>query len=103
MKKRYLFSIPVLGMLAGVAFAGLSQPAPVMVDLVNMFAQGDQLTAKTSDNDVEFIGCGIRVIDDGVDPLFSFGFCAAADSEENQITCFTENADLLDAMKATSS
>ena len=33
---------------------GLTQPAPVDVDLVNFFAQGDQLTARTSAGDTEF-------------------------------------------------
>ncbi len=101
MKIKILLSTAALTLLAGVAFAGLVQPAPVMVDLDNMNAQGDQWTARTANNDVEFIGCGNRVFDDGVNS-FSFGFCQASDSEENQITCFSQNANLLDAMKATS-
>jgi len=101
MKRILLCSIAALGLLSGVAFAGYQQPVPVVVDLVNMDALGNQLTAQTSDNDVEFIGCGIRVFDDGVNS-FSLGFCQAGDSEENQITCFTENANLLDTLKASS-
>ena len=101
MKIRYLLSIAALTLIAGVASAGLKQPAPVTIDLTNMFASGDQVTARIAPDDVTFIGCGIRVIDDGVNP-FSFGFCQAGDSAEVQITCFTQNADLLDAMKATS-
>ena len=101
MKIRYLLSIAALTLLAGVASAGFVQPVVVTVDLTNMFALGDQVTARTSKNDVEFIGCGIRVIDDGAS-LFSFGFCQAGDSEGVQFTCFTQNADLLDAMKAIS-
>ena len=88
--------------MAGVAFAGLKQPAPVLVDLVNMGAQGDQVTARIAADDVSFIGCGFSIIDDGVIPPFEFGFCQAGDSEENQITCFTQNANLIDAIKATS-
>jgi len=102
MKRRLLFSIAVFGLLSGVAFAGYEQPVPVEVDLVNMDALGDQLTARTSDNDVEFIGCGFRLTDDGVNPPYSWGFCQAGDSEENQITCFTVNANLLDTLKASS-
>lgn len=63
--------------------------------------QGDQLTARTADNDVEFIGCGIRIFDDG-GAAFTFGFCQAGDSAEVQITCFTENPALLEAMRAAS-
>ncbi len=101
MKIRYLLSIAILMLLAAVASAGLKQPAPVTVDLVNMIALGDQNTARIARNDLDFIGCGIRVFDDGVNS-FSFGFCQAGDSEENQIACFTQNANLLDAIKATS-
>ena len=100
MKIRYLISIVALTLLAGVTFAGFVQPAPVVVDLVAMFAQGDQNTARIAPDDVSFIGCGIRVTDDGVNPPFAFGFCQAGDSEENQITCFTENPNLLNTMGA---
>ena len=88
--------------MAGVAYAGLTQPAAVLVDLDGMSAQGDQYTARTSKNDIELIGCGVTLIDDGVNPPFTFGFCQATDSEGVEITCFTQNANLLDAMRATS-
>lgn len=88
--------------MAAVASAGLKQPAPVVIDLVNMIATGDQVTARIADDDVSFIGCGIRVTDDGVNPPFAFGFCQAGDSEENQITCFTQSPNLLQAMGANS-
>ena len=102
MKIGTLFSMGVLTLMAGMAFAGLVQPAAVVVDEDNMQAFGDQATARFSDNDVEFIGCGIRVLEDGVGGVFSFGFCQASDSEEVDAFCTTLNADLLDAMKATS-
>ena len=76
-------------------FAGLVQPAPVMVDIVNGSASGDMRTARNSKNDVEFIGCGIRVTDAGVGGVFHYGFCQAADAEGIQVTCFTQNVDLL--------
>jgi hypothetical protein len=101
MKIGNLLSIAALMLIAGGAYAGLNQPAPIVVDLVNMSALGDQVTARTASDDVTFIGCGIRVFDNGVNS-FSFGFCQAGDSDENQITCFTENPTLLDAMKNNS-
>ncbi len=61
MKIRYLLSIAALTLMAGVASGGLTQPAVVEVDLANMIAFGDQVTARTSRNKFEFIGCGIRV------------------------------------------
>jgi len=82
--------------------AGEVQPVPLEVDLVNMFALGDQATARFSDNDVEHIGCGIRTIDDGVNPFFEWGFCQANDATGEFIACFTENPDLIRAIYAIS-
>jgi len=89
----------VLTLLTGFAYAGLVQPAPVVVDLDNRVALGDQFTARTAMNETVFIGCGSRTIDDGVNP-FRFGFCQARDSEGDFIFCSTQNADLLDEMRA---
>ncbi len=92
----------ILAFSASIAFAGaVVQAAGVEVDLDNRVAVGNMMFARIAKNDEEFIGCGIRVFDDGVTP-FSFGFCQAGDSEENRITCFTMNPNLLDVMKATS-
>lgn len=103
MKKIQVLIVAVLTLSFAVAgFAGLVGPAAVFVDEDNMIASGDQAAARFSDNDVEFIGCGIRVNEDGVGGVFSFGFCSASDSEEVDAFCTTLNADLLDAMKATS-
>jgi len=101
MKIKYGLIVAALTLVTGMASAGFVQPAEVEVDLVNMFAFGDQHTARNAKNDVEFIGCGIRLFDDGINQ-FTFGFCQAGDSAEVQITCFTQNANLLDTMKATS-
>ena len=102
MKIKYLLSIAALTLLVGGASAGVVQPAAVLIDVTNMFAMGDQVTARTSKNKFEFIGCGIRVFDDGIVAPFSFGFCQASISENGTIVCITTSPDLLDAMKATS-
>jgi len=102
MKTRYLSSITVLTLLAGFAYAGFVQPSPVAVDLVNMTALGDQLTARTSAGNTEFIGCGTRHFDDGTGNSFRFGFCQARDADGDEITCFTENDNLIDEMRANS-
>ncbi len=102
MKIRNLLSITALTLIAGVAFAGLVQPAVVFIDEANMFAQGDMWTARTANNDVEFIGCGIRVFDDGASPPLFFGFCQAQDSAEVLIVCSTFSADLVEAIKGIS-
>ena len=101
MKTRTVLAAVALTFLAATAFAGLTQPAPVMIDFDNLFAQGDQLTARTADDEATFIGCGVRNFDDGV-ISWKTGFCQAGTSEEVQITCFTENASLIDSMSSIS-
>lgn len=61
----------------------------------------DMVTARFSDNDVEFIGCGIRTFDDGAGGTFTFGFCQATDSAGVNGFCQSTNTDLLLAMAAT--
>lgn len=101
MRVKYILSTVALTVLAGAAYAGLVQPAPVLVDLQNGFAQGDQLAARIADNDVELIGCGIRVIADESGP-FEFGFCQATDSAGLIAFCTTLNPSLLESMRSTS-
>ena len=100
MKIRSLILTITLTLLAGLAVAGLFQPAPVNVDLVAMSALGDQLTARKSAGDTEFIGCGTRSFDDGMGNTFRFGFCQAEDADGDEITCFTQSDALLDEMRA---
>lgn len=103
MKIRNMFGTIILTLLAGIAYAGLTQPAPVLIDFDNMTALGDQLTARTAPDDTSFIGCGTRHFDDGMGNSFRFGFCQAGDADGNTITCFTENPNLLDEMRGNSS
>jgi len=101
MKIRMVLSTAALTLLTAAAFAGLTQPAPVIVNLDMMFAQGDQVSARTAKDDVTAIGCGIRTFEE---PDFSieFGFCQATDSDGVGARCFTENPKLLDTMKTIS-
>ncbi len=105
MKIRYLLSAATLTLAAGIAFAGFVLSAEILINLEadgSGAAQGDQWTARSSANDVEYIGCGIRHFSDGAGGAFSFGFCQAGDSEGVEAFCSTQNADLLDAMDSTS-
>ena len=95
-------STVALTLLASVASAGGQLDVPVTVDLDGMTAQGNQVTARTSKNDVEIIGCGIKAFDDGTGSPFTYGFCQARDSEDVFINCLTFSADLLEALKANS-
>jgi hypothetical protein len=97
-----LASAVALTLFSATAFAGLSQPAPVSVDLDNQFANGDMQTAATDKNDAVYIGCGTRNADDGQGGVFKFAFCQAEDAEGDVAVCFTENPDLVDAVRAIS-
>lgn len=91
-----------LVLLSAAAVAGLSQPAPVFVELALKVAGGDMLTAATDKAENVFIGCGTRNYDDGNGSIFTFGFCQAEDAEGEIITCITENPDLVQAVRAIS-
>lgn len=90
--------------VSSLALAGFVQPAPVDIT-VNAdgsgTARGDMVTARFSDNDVEHIGCGVRLWTFADGSLFHYGFCQAEDSDGVNVFCSTENEDLLNIMKAT--
>ena len=102
MKTRHVLATIILTLLAGATYAGLYQPFPVEVDLDLFQANGDQFSARRDPNDDVFIGCGTRVIDDGLGGAILFGFCQATDSEGDTIACSTQNPSLVEAMSATS-
>ena len=60
------------------------------------------ITARFAPDNLTYIGCGTRAIDDGAGGVFGFGFCQAQNAAGVQFTCFTENAGLLNDMHATS-
>jgi hypothetical protein len=99
--KKKLAVMAAFALTTTAAWAGLYQPAPIVVDLVSQFAQGDMRTAANSKNEVEFIGCGSRTISDGAGGAFKFGFCQAGDEAGNQVTCFSQEPALLNAMRST--
>ena len=101
MKARYVLISAILAIISSIAVAGRVQPAEVIINLDNMVAQGDMWTARTADNDVELIGCGVRRFDDGID-VFSFGFCQARDANDVFVVCFTSSEVLLDAIEGSS-
>ena len=89
------------GLGSSVALAGLVQEQPVTVTLNadgSGNAAGNMATARFSKNDVEFIGCGVRRIDNGTGGLTVFAFCQAADAANVQGFCTTENPGLLQSI-----
>ena len=100
MKARYVLISAILAIFSSIAVAGYVQPVPVSVDFDRNTAQGDMFTARTAANDVEFIGCGIRHTDDGVNEHL-FGFCQASDADANRILCTTQTESLLETIRSS--
>lgn len=100
MKHKIMTAGVAAAFMSTAAIAGFKQPAPVDVDLVNRFAQGDMVSAQQAKDDVTYIGCGIRKIDTGAG-IVSTGFCQARDADEEQFTCFTQDPELLEATAST--
>jgi hypothetical protein len=96
-----LISISMLAVVSSLAFAGAVQTANVSV-VINPdgsgTASGDMVTARTSDNEFDLIGCGIKGFKSGGPS--EYGFCQAADSDDIYVTCGTTQKSLLDVMKA---
>ena len=83
---------------AGSGLAGSSEVAPVLIDLDSKSAQGAQSSARYSDNDIEFIGCGATVTDSGDGNVLIFGFCQATDASGISTFCATFSPDLIGAI-----
>ena len=100
-----LVATAVLGVISGIAAAGSIVDLPVEVTLNvdgSGSAFGNMTSARFSDNDVEFIGCGTRIIDADGAGLFEFGFCQAANAADDQAFCSTENPELVKALRSIS-
>lgn len=103
MKIKQLLITIAFAMLFSSVYAGLTQPADVVIDLDNRFASGDMWTARTSESEFTMIGCGIRKISVSPTETISFGFCQANSGEDGgSFTCFTQNSDILAGINAIS-
>jgi len=101
MTTKYILILLASAMFSLTAFAGYSQPAPLIIEVNDDgsgFAGGDVTTARNSENEFAFIGCGIRSFEGG----YEFGFCQAGNEAELSYTCFTEDPTLLDTINAVS-
>lgn len=109
MKIRHIVITASMLCISGIVLAGYTQPAAVQV-VINAdgsgFAEGDMVTARFAENDVELIGCGVRTFEDGAGGIFESGFCQAVmpdgSPEGLRGFCNVFNPGLLDTMKATS-
>jgi hypothetical protein len=101
MQTKKLIAVAILGLGSSVALAGLVQDLPVTVTLNpdgSGNAAGNMATARFSKNNVEFIGCGVRRIEDGAGGVTVFAFCQAADAANVQGFCTTENPALIQSI-----
>lgn len=104
MQMKKVVAVTLLALGSATAFAGLVQPAPVVVTLNpdgSGTAFGDMATARFSDNDVEFIGCGVRRISGPGGPIL-FAFCQATTADEVAGFCETEDPVLVESIDGLS-
>lgn len=105
MQRRRWLSMAILGLASSAAFAGLVQSVPVSVTANadgSGTASGHMLTARTSANAVEYIGCGVRRYEDSTGAVTAYGFCQATTAASVNGFCSTQNAELLDAIQSIS-
>lgn len=95
MSRTHLLIAVLSGLMLPAAHAGVAQPAPVTIDLDERLAGGDQVTARYSKNDLDVIGCGVRMFAEGAG---GFGFCQAQDAEGDAALCVTTDPALLAVM-----
>jgi len=99
--KKALISAAI-ALTSSFALAGQSNDVPVEIDLEGFSALGNMKTARFSDNDNEFIGCGTRTFAFGDGTSFNFGFCQAGIEEGASINCGTEDLSLISQINAIS-
>ena len=84
------------------AFVGYTQSVEVEV-VVNpdgsFSAKGDMWTARSANNDVALIGCGVMKFTDATN---NWGFCQAVDENDQFVVCYTQDQAMLDAISVLS-
>lgn len=105
-----LIVISLFYSMTAVAGAFSSDPVLVVVNEDgNGFAQGGLHSARSSDNDVEMIGCGIKRDQSGLaihqnpnKPFFGHGrsFCQARDADGELIFCFIDDESVAESLNA---
>ena len=105
MKSARLLLAAGLSLFITSSFAGLVQPAPVIVEINpdgSGYASGDLQTARNSKNRIEMIGCGSRYIETGTG-VFKFAFCQAVMDDGStdgvRAFCTAPDNELIDAIQ----
>jgi hypothetical protein len=95
---KQLMGIGGLVLGSSAAMAGLITVTPVTVTVnadTSGSANGSMSAARFSKNEVEYIGCGVRRIEDGLGGVVVFGFCQASNAAGDFGFCNTENPALI--------
>jgi hypothetical protein len=101
MRMKQLVPIGVLILSSSAAMAGLVQLTPVTVTLNpdgSGSANGSMASARFSKNAIEFLGCGVRRIENSAGVVLAFGFCQAMTADNVNGFCETENLELIESI-----
>ena len=108
MISKALIGIATLALISSLAIAGKVVPLSVVVHVEadgSGYAEGDMATARTSENEFELIGCGIKgfAIENPwpFSDALTVGFCQARNSDNENVFCITESPILVEVLKAT--
>jgi hypothetical protein len=97
--------------MSSAVYAGAaSVNTGVFIDFDNGVAEGAMWPTRSSDNDVEFIGCSYKGAEEAVlspfmpwnQPVKQWAWCQAMDPYGAYVACFTKSRNLLDALRAIS-
>ena len=102
MKIKTLIVSAIFTLASSLAFAGKYTEALVLIDTVEKTAMGSTTAARFSENENELIGCGTRTFAFGDGTAFNWGFCQASLAEEENVLCFTEDANLIEQINSVS-
>lgn len=102
MKVKYLTGFIAMLLVSTSVYAGMVNPQAVEVDLVDRSAKGDMSTARFSDNEIEYIGCGTTVFLNPDGSTYKFGFCQAKTADDVVGFCNSDNEGMVDQMGGAS-
>ena len=98
MRMKQAIAVSALVLISSAAMAGFVSDVAVTVTLNadgSGTSSGAMPTARFSKDKVQYIGCGIRRIGDGVGGVVSFGFCQSSNANGDLGFCTSENPALL--------
>lgn len=91
----------ILAVSATMVLGGAANHGDMLLDLDGKVAWGNMVSVRYTKNGNELIGCGVRSFDNGDGTAWSFGFCQAADADDNYVICYTQQPELLDAIRGS--